>query len=71
MKNLIWNVGYKIEEDKAHGIKEAYVIIASFANPQNAEDFIIKCMPKATANTFFIETEKGRLYPTTHIFEEK
>ena len=70
MKKLIWNVGYKIEEDKAHGINEAYVIIASFANYQNAEDFIIKCMPEETKERFFVECDKGRMYPANHIFKE-
>lgn len=60
-----YSVGYDVAEDLTHGIKAHSVIVADFVYPQDAEDFIMKCMPADSQKRFFIECRHNgaRIYP--------
>lgn len=60
-----YKVGYRIDEDAAHGIAQCYRIIAVFDCLIHAEDFIKNCMPAENQDTFFILSNNTRYYPTT------
>lgn len=62
---LNYSVGFRVNEDKAHGIDKHYRIIAAFENPTNAEDFIRNCMPEENQDRFFIIANDKRFYPIT------
>lgn len=60
-----YSVGYDVAEDLTHGIKAHSVIVADFVYPQDAEDFIMKCMPTENQQRFFVEAKfnEERIYP--------
>lgn len=64
-----YKVGYRIDEDAAHGIKQCYRIIAAFDFLINAEDFIKNCIPAENQDRFFMLSNNTRYYPTTGNFE--
>lgn len=64
-----YKVGYRIDEDAAHGIKQGYRIIAAFDYVVNAQDFIEKCIPAENQDRFFMLSNNTRYYPTTGNFE--
>ncbi len=64
-----YKVGYRIDEDAAHGIKQGYRIIAAFDYVVNAQDFIEKCIPAENQDRFFMLSNNTRYYPATGNFE--
>lgn len=68
MENLIYKVGYTVDEDARHGIAAHRRIIASFESIDNAEEFIKKCMPSENQDRFFITVNGYKFYPASHIF---
>lgn len=61
-----YSVGYDVAEDLTHGIKAHSVIVADFVYPQDAEDFIVKCIiPLENQQRFFVEAkfDEERIYP--------
>ena len=53
-----WLVGYTVDENKRLGIEAHERIIAAFEVFVNAEDFILKCMPKENLHHFFIKNQE-------------
>lgn len=70
MKNLIYKVGYTVDEDARHGIAAHHRIIASFESIDNAEEFIKKCMPSENQDRIFITVNGYKFYPVSHIFKK-
>lgn len=58
MKNIFnsckWAVAFKIDKNTQDDRKTKINVSAVFAHPDNAEDFIEKCLPKETKDNFFI-----------------
>ena len=52
--NLTWAVCFKIDGKNYDDKKARISTVALFNTPQNAEDFIDKCMPAETKERFFI-----------------
>lgn len=64
-----YKVGYRIDEDAAHGIAHGYRIIAVFNCLIHAEDFIKNCIPAENQDRFFMLSNNTRYYPTTGEYE--
>lgn len=54
MKNLNWQVAFIIPGNTQDDKKDKTQIIAAFRYPQEARDFIDKCLPKETQGRFII-----------------
>ena len=49
-----WVVAHKIDKNTQDDRKTKIRVVALFENPINAEDFINKCLPAETKDSFFI-----------------
>ena len=49
-----WAVAFKINKNTQDDKKTKIRIAATFSHPGNAEDFIKKCLPEDTRDSFFI-----------------
>ena len=49
-----WAVAYKIDKNTQDDRKTKITVVAMFATPINAEDFINNCLPKESKDRFFI-----------------
>lgn len=67
---LNYSVGFRVNEDRAHGIKKHYRIVAAFENAINAEDFIKNCIQSENQDRFFVEVNNIRFYPITKEIEK-
>ncbi len=54
MNNLKWRVAFIIPGDTQDDKKDKTQIIAAFNYPQDARDFIEKCLPKETQDRFIV-----------------
>ena len=52
--NCKWAVAHKIDKETQDDRKTKIRVVAIFNTPINAEDFITKCLPEKTKESFFI-----------------